>query len=93
MRNSFIITAGRDKTARVWDLLGDNDFAFTGHEDEVNSAVLNPRPRGDGTGWFAATGSDDKRVGLWTPEKKSEPAFLTAHTDAVSSVLWSGEIK
>ena len=89
MRNSFLITAGRDKTARVWDLVGDNDFAFTGHEAEVNSAVLNPKPRGDGTGWFAATGSDDARVGLWRPDKPAKPTFLTAHTAPISSLIWS----
>lgn len=36
--NRFIVTASRDQTARVWDLIGDNDFPLRGHHGEVNDA-------------------------------------------------------
>ena len=87
--SAFLITAGRDQTTRVWDLRGDNDFAFTGHAGEVNDARLNPNPAGGGGDWFAATASDDSTVGLWKKDEPAKPFFLRAHTAAVSSLNWS----
>lgn len=87
--NPFLITAGRDKTARVWDLRGDGDFAFTGHTGEVNAALLNPNPAGGGADWFAATASDDTTVGLWRREQPAAPFLLRFHTAPVASLNWN----
>jgi WD40 repeat protein len=51
-----VLTAGEDKTARVWDAIrGDLLAVFAGHEDWVRAAVFSPEGRrvltasGDGT--------------------------------------------
>jgi WD40 repeat protein len=59
----WLATAGRDKTARLWDLealhLGEKVATLAGHEDEVTSVVFSK----DG-GWIL-TGSDDLTAHLW----------------------------
>ncbi len=89
MHGRYLITAGRDKTARIWDFLGDNDFPLIGHKDEVNAALINPAPRGDGSGWFAASASDDQTAGLWTAQRSQEPFLLAAHRAPLTGLAWS----
>ena len=88
---SYLITASRDQTARVWDLRADGDFVLRGHQGEVNDAAFNPDPATGGRGWQMATASDDKRVGLWKMNDAAHPKFLNGHTDAVSGLAWSGD--
>lgn len=88
---SYIITASRDQTARIWDLKADNDSVLRGHKGEVNDAVFNPDPATGGGGWQIATASDDKRVGLWKINDLGHPKYLSGHTDAVTGLAWSGD--
>ena len=88
-RPDFLITAGRDKTAFVMDLKGDNDFPLTGHAGEVNAALLNPNADARATGWFAATASDDATARVWRLAPGHAFAELKAHTAPLSGLAWS----
>ncbi len=85
----FLLTAGRDRTARIWDLRGDADFVLSGHTAEVNTAEFNPAPGKDRSGWFAATASDDKTVRLWKRAVPNSWKVLAGHTEPVSGLEWS----
>jgi WD40 repeat protein len=87
--DNYCITAGRDKTARVWDWKGDNDFSLRGHRGEVNDARFNPRPRSEQS-WIAATASDDMAIGLWKA-KERDPVLLQGHRGAVTGLAWSSD--
>jgi WD40 repeat protein len=89
--SSYVITAGRDQTARVWDLKADNDFVLRGHTGEVNDAIFNPKPRPDGSGWYAATASDDMTAALWKASAPDKPTFLRGHTGPLSGLAWSSD--
>jgi WD40 repeat protein len=87
--DSYCITAGRDRTARVWDWEEDNDFSLRGHRGEVNDARFNPRPSSEQS-WIAATASDDMTVGLWRA-KERDPVLLQGHRGAVTGLAWSSD--
>ena len=88
-RPPFLITAGRDKTAFVMDLMGDNDFFLTGHTGEVNAALINPNAAARATGWFAATASDDQTARVWKLGPGHAFAELKAHTAQLTGLAWS----
>jgi WD40 repeat protein len=76
-----IITACLDNTAWLWE--GDNEEsrAFTGHIDEVNSAVFSP------DGQFIVTASWDKTARLWGLDGTLKETF--EHKDGVHSAVFS----
>jgi WD domain, G-beta repeat len=78
-----ILTASRDKTARLWDREGNPLATLRGHTDEVRSAVFAPD---DGR---ILTASADRTARLW--DRNGKPlAILQGHTGAVySAVAWS----
>jgi WD40 repeat protein len=84
-----LITAGQDRTARVWDLAGNKDFPLTGHRGEVNDALLNPKPDWDPDTWFAATASDDTKAALWKAEEPANPFYLIGHKKQVTGLAWT----
>jgi WD40 repeat protein len=84
-----LITAGQDRTARIWDLVGNKDFPLTGHRGEVNDALLNPKPEWDPETWFAATASDDNKAALWKAEEPANPFYLIGHKKQVTGLAWT----
>jgi WD40 repeat protein len=84
-----MITAGQDRTARVWDLVGKKDFALTGHRGEVNFALLNPKPGWDPNAWYAATASDDTKAALWKASEPANPFYLIGHKKQVTGLAWT----
>jgi WD40 repeat protein len=79
-----IVTASRDKTARVWEAATGKEIArLEGHGDYVTSAAWSP----DGT--RIVTGSSDKTVRVWDAKTFAEIAILKGHTDFVTSVAVS----
>lgn len=88
-RPTFLITAGRDKTAFAMDLVGDNDFFLIGHQGEVNAALINPNAAARATGWFAATASDDTTARVWKFGTGAAFAELKKHTAALTGLAWS----
>jgi WD40 repeat protein len=87
--SNTLITAGQDRTARVWDLVGKKDFPLTGHGSEVNFALLNPKPGWDPNAWFAATASDDTRAALWKAAEPANPFYLIGHKKQVTGLAWT----
>jgi WD40 repeat protein len=92
-RQRFVVTAGKDATARIWDLMGDGDCVLDGHRDEVNVAAFNPNPAANPAGWLVATGSDDRTVRLWKLTPGYPFASLEGHSGPISGVVWSGDGK
>lgn len=88
--NSYVVTASRDQTARVWDLKGGKDFVLRGHTAEVNDAMFNPNIGSDGSGWVTATASDDNTAGLWELGG-TDKLFLKGHTAPVTGLAWSAD--
>jgi WD40 repeat protein len=58
-QQGLLISAGDDKTVRLWDDAGVEVATFRGHEDRVRALAVGP----DG-GWLASA-SDDKTVRIW----------------------------
>ena len=56
---STLASAGKDGTARLWDLCGGPHITLTGHADEVLSVAFHP------DGEQVATGSKDRTARLW----------------------------
>ncbi|MCF6367059.1 MAG: caspase family protein [Bacteroidales bacterium] len=56
----FLITGGRDKTAKLWELATGREMrTFQGHEGTILALCFTP------DGKYIATGSTDKKVKLW----------------------------
>ena len=85
-----IVTASRDKTARLWDAESGKQIGepLTGHTDAVLSAAFSP------DGKRIVTASADKTARLWDAESgKQIGEPLTGHTDAVWSAAFSPDGK
>ncbi|MEY2505254.1 MAG: hypothetical protein QOG27_1534 [Verrucomicrobiota bacterium] len=87
--STTLITAGQDRTARIWDLAGNKNFPLTGHRGEVNDALLNPKPGWDPNAWFAATASDDNKAALWKAAEPENPFYLIGHKKPVTGLAWT----
>jgi WD40 repeat protein len=55
----FLATASSDKTAKLWNLQGEELITFTGHFDVVTAVAFSPG------GEYLATASVDKTVKVW----------------------------
>jgi WD40 repeat protein len=81
---SRIVTASRDKTARLWDGRSGAALAtLSGHTEDVNSAVFSP----DGS--RIVTASFDATARLWDGRDGAALATLSGHTNIVESAAFS----
>ena len=81
---SRIVTASRDKTARIWDAATAKEIAvLRGHDDFVNSAAFSP----DGS--RIVTASNDKTVRNWDAATAKEITVLHGHDYEVNSAAFS----
>ena len=78
----FVLTGSDDKTAKLWNLKGEEIRTFTGHSDYVSSVAFSP------DGQFVLTGSSDNTAILWNLEGKEIRTFR-GHSERVSSVAFS----
>jgi eukaryotic-like serine/threonine-protein kinase len=79
-----IVTASRDKTARIWDSRTGTQLAvLNGHSATVKSATYSP----DGTRIVTASG--DKTARIWDAQLGSQLAVLSGHSDSVTSAAYS----
>lgn len=78
--SSFVITASKDKTARLWEMSRRREVrSFPGHEASVTSLAVS-------ADWnLLLTGSNDKQVKLWRIES-GEEIFSTLTTDYITDV-------
>ncbi|HEX6345261.1 hypothetical protein [Umezawaea sp.] len=86
----LLVTAGHDRTARLWDLADRGHpvevGTLTGHADTVNGVAVQPGGR------VVATASWDGTAALWDTTDPAAPVrlgTLGTHTDDVNSVAFS----
>jgi eukaryotic-like serine/threonine-protein kinase len=81
---SRIVTASRDKTARIWDARTGVELAvLSGHGDAVASAAYSP----DGS--RIVTASYDKTARIWDARTGLELTVLSGHDDRIRSAAYS----
>jgi WD40 repeat protein len=79
-----IVTASKDKTARIWDArTGVQLTVLSGHVAVVKSAAYSP----DGT--RVVTASDDKTARIWDARTGASLAVLSGHSDLLVSAAYS----
>lgn len=78
----YILTASNDKTAKLWDLKGNEMISFRGHTDMVISALFSP----DGN--YVLSISKDKTARIWN-RSGQEVARLNGHTASVYAADFS----
>ena len=87
---TLIVTASRDRTARVWQVnemgVQREPIVLQGHNDSVYHAIFSP----DGTRVVTASGDNTARI-WWVSEAEGqgEPIVLQGHTDSVNHAIFS----
>ncbi len=63
----YVVTASRDKSAKVWDLKAKESLVtFQGHKEVVYSAVMSPDNK------MTISAGADKQIRMWRSEQKSK---------------------
>ena len=78
----FLATASVDKTAKLWNLQGEELITFTGHSNSVWGVAFSPG------GEFLATASHDKTAKLWNLQGEELITF-TGHSYGLRAVAFS----
>nr|CUM61720.1 conserved protein of unknown function [Planktothrix agardhii] len=78
----YLATASGDKTAKLWNLQGEELITFTGHSYGLRAVAFSPG------GEFLATASGDKTAKLWNLQGEELITF-TGHSDVVIAVAFS----
>jgi WD40 repeat protein len=82
----FAISAGRDKTVRMWDLVLNKEVrTLEGHTHEVKSVAISRDHH------WVLSGSYDKTLRLWDANQGVEARRFTGHTEVVVSVAFSAD--
>src|SRR5262249_37175760 len=77
------LTAGKDGTARLWDLASGRELHVLEHESLVYSTAFAPEGR------LVATGAHDGSVRIWDQESGFLLAKLAGHDDIVGRLLFA----
>jgi WD40 repeat protein/serine/threonine protein kinase len=80
-----LASAGRDKTAKIWDLSTKHYLLLNGHHEDVTCVA----PRPDGA--YVATASRDKTVKVWDAVSGKLLRSLQGHTDYVRHLAFSAD--
>jgi WD40 repeat protein len=78
----YLATASHDRTARLWDMQGNQVAEFSGHQGWVWSVSFSA------DGQYLATGSSDSTARLWDMQG-NQVAEFSGHQDSVRSVSFS----
>jgi len=86
--SKFLITAGSDNTARIWEISTGKELkVLTMHKEYIYSAVFSP------DGKLALTASSDNTARIYDVYSGKELRVLKGHTDAVYSAVFSPDGK
>ncbi len=91
-QKNLIGTAGKDGTAKIWDLEGNLINTLAGHIGSVNSINFKPMTFQASPLYEIATGGDDGTVRLWTSDGKYLKSINT-HIGEVKTVRFSPDGK
>jgi WD40 repeat protein len=80
--SSRLATAGNDKTARVWELVGGRELARVVHDRSISALAFSP------AGDRLATGSDDRTARIWELDSGRE-LVRVVHDGAIRDVAFS----
>ncbi|TWT77631.1 Serine/threonine-protein kinase PknD [Posidoniimonas polymericola] len=80
-----VLTAGADKTARLWSRDGAEVKVFRGHDWAVLACAISPDGR------HVVTGSQDNTAIVWSVASGEQVATLSGHTASVTSVAFSAD--
>src|SRR5207248_6349041 len=81
-----VVTASKDKTARVWDALtGRNITELNGHTDAVTSAAFSP----DGKFVVTAGAEKDKTARIWDAATGEVVRIFEGHRDGITCAIFS----
>jgi WD40 repeat protein/DNA-binding SARP family transcriptional activator len=86
-RDGRIVTAGGDRTVRVWDPRGGAELVLRGHQDEVSSALFSR----DGARILSS--SQDGTLRLWDARTGAQLAVLRSNEDELYDVALSADGK
>ena len=76
--NKYIVSGGRDKTVRIWNLKDKTQEAvLQGHTASVNSVAITSDNK------YIVSGGWDDTVRIWNLQDKTQEAVLQGHTDLV----------
>jgi len=70
-KSNFILTAGEDSTAQLWDLSGKLLHTFKHEKENVKAIAFSPDEK------LIATGGDDEKVNVWQVNNKKLAYTLT----------------
>jgi WD40 repeat protein/serine/threonine protein kinase len=80
----WVLTAGEDRTARLWDsVAGDEKAVFRGHSANINAAAFSP------DGQRVATASEDGTARLWNSAIGADAGPRKGRWTAVGAAAWS----
>jgi predicted oxidoreductase (fatty acid repression mutant protein) len=83
-----VVTASRDRTARIWDAESGEEMAvLKGHTSRVSSAAFSADGR------RVVTASQDSTARIWDADSGEEIAVLKGHTDSVLSAAFNADGK
>jgi serine/threonine protein kinase len=77
-----VVSGGRDKCVRMWNLLTGERIDWEGHTEKINCVAADPLGR------WCASGSDDHTVRLWPMDGKAGGFVLKEHRAPVVSVAF-----
>ena len=86
-RDGRIVTAGGDRTVRVWDPRGGAELVLRGHQDEVSSALFSR------DGALVLSSSQDGTLRLWDARTGAQLAVLRSDEDELYDVALSADGK
>ncbi|MGE0023318.1 MAG: TIR domain-containing protein [Hyphomicrobium sp.] len=80
-----LVTASRDRTARIWSTDTGTELARFEHPAELSDAVFSP------CGERIATVSEDRQVRIWKASGDEEPVVLKGHSGEIVSCEFSSD--